>query len=88
MAAVDVTQVLVALIATVPAVVSAVLVYLVRREVQTPSGDTIGQVAERTHDLTAADLMTTQKVHAMVTTSERRDEQRDADDLAEGTGPN
>jgi cobalamin synthase len=59
---VDWTQVLVALIAGAPAILAAIFAFRVHRDVKTPSGDTLGAVAERTHDMTSANLALTQKV--------------------------
>ena len=42
-----------ALIAALPALVAAILAALNRRDLKTPSGMTIGYVAERGHDLAA-----------------------------------
>ena len=64
---IDWTQVLLALIAVVPGTIAAVGVILVRRSIRTPSGDSIGAVMERTHDLSSADLALTTKVHKAVT---------------------
>lgn len=54
-ASLNLTQVLVvgvpAYIAAMGAAVAAIMGALNRRHLQTPSGDTIGQVVERTHDL-------------------------------------
>jgi hypothetical protein len=59
---VDWTQVLLALIAGAPAILAAVFAFRIQRQVKTPSGDTLGQVAERTHDMTSANLALTHKV--------------------------
>jgi hypothetical protein len=59
---VDWTQVLLALIAGLPAILAAVFAFRIQRQVKTPSGDTLGRVAERTHDMTSANLTLTQKV--------------------------
>jgi ABC-type Fe3+ transport system permease subunit len=64
---VDWTQVLLALIAVVPGTIAAVGVLIVRRRLATPSGDPIGTVVERTHDLSSADLAMTTKVHDKIT---------------------
>jgi hypothetical protein len=53
---IDWTTVLVAGLAGVPATVAAVLSFVIHRHVSTPSGDAIGQVVERAHDMTAATL--------------------------------
>lgn len=50
---VDWTTVICAAIAAVSSVVCAALGYSVRRQIRTPSGDAIGLVAERAHDLAA-----------------------------------
>lgn len=64
---VDWTQVLVALIAGLPAILSAFFAFRIRRAIQTPSGDPIGHVAERSHDLISADLALTTQVHGAIT---------------------
>jgi len=43
-------------ITALPATIAAVIGVLNRRQIQTPSGDTIGHVVERTHDLAAASV--------------------------------
>lgn len=45
------------LIAAFPASLAAILAYLNRRQIRTPSGDSIGALAERTHDITHATSM-------------------------------
>jgi hypothetical protein len=45
------------LIAAFPASLAAILAYLNRRQIRTPSGDSIGAIAERTHDITHASAM-------------------------------
>lgn len=55
------------LIITVPAIIGALLARDIRRRVKTPSGDTIGAVVERTHDLSSADLALTKSVHEHIT---------------------
>lgn len=54
---VDWTNVLVALIAGLPAIIGAIYAGRVHHQVKTPSGDRLGLVAERTHDLAAANHM-------------------------------
>jgi hypothetical protein len=54
LAAVDWTNVLIAFIAGVPAIISAVGVLLVHGQVKTPSGKSIGEVAEYAHDTAIA----------------------------------
>ncbi len=60
-------DVMIALIAGLPAIIGAVTALLVRRSISTPSGERIGTVVEKAHDLTAADLAMTTKVHTKVT---------------------
>jgi hypothetical protein len=50
-------DVMLALIASIPATLAAVLSYLNRRQMRTPSGDSIGTQVERTHDITHATNM-------------------------------
>lgn len=57
------TDVLLALIAGVPAWLAAVFAFLTRRQVRTPSGNTIGEVVERTHDLSAANSGLLNRLH-------------------------
>lgn len=52
--AVDWTTVIVATIATAPAILAALLSYLVHRQIKTPSGDNLGTVVERTHETAVA----------------------------------
>lgn len=63
---IDWTQVLVALIAGLPAILATVFAYLIHRAIRTPSGDRIGSVIERTHDLSAADVKLTGDIHKRV----------------------
>lgn len=53
LAALDLTKVLDTLIITLPAILAAVYAGRVHHQIKTPSGDPIGQVAERTHDMAA-----------------------------------
>jgi hypothetical protein len=53
-AAVDWTNVLVAFIAGLPAIIAAIGVLLVHRQIQTPSGKSLGAVAEYAHDTAIA----------------------------------
>ena len=73
MAAIDWTIVIASAIPTVPATVAVLIGSANRRALKTPSGDAIGHVVERTHDLAAVDAagisMTTQP--AMVKSAER-----------------
>lgn len=50
----DLTQVLIALIAGLPGIIAAIAAMRVHSQIKTPSGDSLGTVVERTHDLTAA----------------------------------
>jgi hypothetical protein len=63
---IDWTQVLVALIAGLPAILATVFAFLIHRAIRTPSGDRIGKVVERTHELSAADVMMTEQIHGKV----------------------
>lgn len=54
---VDWTIILTALITAIPAIIAALLGASNRRSLKTPSGDTIGRVAERTHDLAAVSTL-------------------------------
>lgn len=56
-AGIDWTIVLTALIPTIPAILAVLIGTANRRALKTPSGDTIGTVAERTHDLAAVATM-------------------------------
>ena len=53
-ASVDWTQVLTALIAALPAIIAAVYARGVHQQVQTPSGKSLGEVAEYAHDTAIA----------------------------------
>jgi hypothetical protein len=72
-AAIDWTVVIASAIPTVPATVAVLIGSATRRALKTPSGDAIGHVVERTHDLAAVAAagisMTTQP--AMVKSAER-----------------
>jgi cobalamin synthase len=57
-AAIDWTPIGVALAAGIPSTVAAVLSFLNRRQLKTPSGDSLGAVAERTHALVAVGVAT------------------------------
>lgn len=59
-------DVAIAAIVAVPGILTVVLGYLIRREIRTPSGDSLGRVAERTHDLSAASVaLNTQTVEIL-----------------------
>lgn len=62
----DLTQVLVTLITTIPAILAAIWARTVVNQVRTPSGDTLGAVAERTHDLAAVNTKMITDVHTSV----------------------
>jgi hypothetical protein len=47
----------IAFIVALPGLAAAYISYLNRRQIRTPSGDTIGEIAERTHDITHATNM-------------------------------
>jgi cobalamin synthase len=53
-AGVDLTQIIVTLITTLPAIIAALFARRIQKQIKTPSGDTLGQVAERTHENTVA----------------------------------
>ena len=61
------TDVVIAVVHTLPAILAAVFAYLIRRSIRTPSGDPLGQVMERTHEASVADLAVTTDVHRVVT---------------------
>lgn len=58
------TTVLVSLITTVPAILAALYARSNNRSLKTPSGDPIGTVAERTHDLAALSTLAVSGVTA------------------------
>lgn len=62
----DLTQVFVTLITTVPAILAAIWARNVVNQVRTPSGDTLGAVAERTHDLAAVNTQKLQQMHTAI----------------------
>jgi hypothetical protein len=49
----NVTQIIITLITSLPAIIAALYAKNVHAQVKTPSGDTLGDVAERTHDLSS-----------------------------------
>jgi len=51
--AIDYTLIITSCISAVSAIVAAAVGAWVAKQVKTPSGDTLGKVAERTHDLAA-----------------------------------
>jgi hypothetical protein len=50
-------------ISIIPAVAAAYFAYRVHVSIKTPSGDSIGAVAERTHDLAAVNTAMLKDVH-------------------------
>jgi hypothetical protein len=68
--AIDWTAVLVvgvpAYIASIGAAVAAIYAIKIRHDVQTPSGDSLGAVAERTHDIAHANAALAQETVATV----------------------
>jgi hypothetical protein len=57
-------DVFIALIAAAPALLAATFAYLNGRAIKTPSGDKIGSVVERTHDLAAVAVPSLQRTEA------------------------
>lgn len=58
MGVIDYTVVISTLISALGAVSSAAIAAWIARQVKTPSGDTLGAVAERTHDLATVSVKT------------------------------
>lgn len=54
------------LIFGLPAILSAVFAFLIHRQVVTPSGDKLGEVVERTHDISSAGLALTTQMHETI----------------------
>jgi hypothetical protein len=54
---IDWTAVITAAVPTVPATLAVLLANHTRKQIRTPSGDSIGHVVERTHDLAAVATM-------------------------------
>lgn len=68
-------DVVIAAIVALPGILASVLAYLNRRAIRTPSGDKIGEVMERTHDLSAADVaLTTHAVRILADGSVKKDD--------------
>ena len=63
---VDWTQVLVALIAGLPAILSAVFAFILMRRTKTPSGASIGTQVEQANQLASANVALTRQVHTIV----------------------
>ncbi len=70
------TQIITAGIAALGAVTSTAIAAWVAYQVRTPSGDTLGAVAERTHDLAAVNALAVAKLngHEEPAASEQPDE--------------
>ena len=64
---VDWTQVLVALIAGLPAILGAVLSFVVVRRIKTPSGKSIGAQVESANELAIVNTELTKTIHEKVT---------------------
>lgn len=60
--AADWPDVAIAAIGALPGLAAAYWSYKIRRDTKTPSGAPIGEVAEKTYDLSAADVALTQRV--------------------------
>lgn len=77
-ATIDWTQVLIAIVASVPATISAIGVIFVRRDLRTPSGTTIGkQVEDTNHNSRVA---ATQSLHIAGQVGARIVDHRKADE--------
>lgn len=63
---VDWTQVMVALIAGLPATLAVVFSYLIRRQLRTPSGETIGVQVEQANHLAVVNTELTKQIHETV----------------------
>lgn len=64
---IDWTQVLIALIAAAPATLAVYLSYRIHYKIRTPSGDDIGTVVERTHELAAVNEAVLLAMHSTLT---------------------
>lgn len=60
---VDWTQVLVALVAGLPATIAAVGTIWLSRQMRTPSGDAPGKLIEQTHELAIVNTEMTKNIH-------------------------
>lgn len=67
---VDWTQVLVALIAGLPATLAVALSYMIHRQIRTPSGERIGKLTEQTNHLQHAQTEILMDVHRQTTGAE------------------
>jgi hypothetical protein len=88
MSSIDWTNVLVALISGLPAIIAAIGVILVRQQIKTPSGKTIGSQVEASHHTAIANnhrlVSITDKVDA-VTPAVSISEEAKVPDLPNGT---
>lgn len=64
--AVDWTNVLVALIAGLPAIISAIGVIIIRAQLKTPSGESIGTQVEQANQLAHVNTALTTEIHKVV----------------------
>jgi len=60
---VNLTQLLGDLIAAIPAILTVILSYLIHRQIKTPSGRRIGELAESTNDLAIVNTEMTKSIH-------------------------
>lgn len=60
---VDWTQVLVAIVAGLPATLSVVFAYLIHRQIRTPSGENLGTLTEQTNHIQHAQTQLLLDVH-------------------------
>lgn len=65
MGAVDWTTVIVAVCGALPGTLAALVALTVRRQLKTPSGDHIGAVVERSHDITSANFALLKKINGI-----------------------
>lgn len=63
LAAFDWTPIVAAAVIALPAYFGVLVSLLNRRDLRTDSGDSLGRVAERTHDMAAANQMMLQKIN-------------------------
>lgn len=89
MGSINWTTVIVALIAGLPAIMAAFYARRNHAQLKTPSGDSIGHVVERTHDLTAANtaLMAKANGHTKDATAEEKRELRTIEPQVEDDPP-
>jgi hypothetical protein len=60
---IDWTNVIVAVIFGLPAIISAIAAVSIHRQIRTPSGENIGNVAEKTHDMSNANFALVKKIN-------------------------